>query len=225
MGFHEDTLSSVVLLHALSSTEDTARILDKCKEDLISNLYAPNDIFCLFDCGKIWTASSDGLVRAPRSMLFSSDPSEVESCSQRYFAHGAHESLAGFLHVVRAHVQHTNSLTTVQLRYVGQPSTEQPEQPYSPSDLDATQIWGDAMGFKAIIMTHSSIHTNIASLVSLIFLSQTIQVHIPQFKLDAIMLTVTAGVQSWHVQFRETAGDNSSIILRGLSTRTPSHPV
>jgi hypothetical protein len=38
MGFHEDTLSSVVLLHTLSSTEDVAKILQICKEDLVPTL-------------------------------------------------------------------------------------------------------------------------------------------------------------------------------------------
>ncbi len=37
MGYHEDTLSSVVLLHALTSTLEVEDILRKCHEDLVSS--------------------------------------------------------------------------------------------------------------------------------------------------------------------------------------------
>ncbi len=81
----------------------------------------------------MWTATSDGIIRASRSP---SNRFEMEQWTKMYFAQNAHESLLSFVQFV-----HT---------------------PYQNSDPPPTGKWGDALGFKVVVMTHSSIHTNIS---------------------------------------------------------------
>jgi hypothetical protein len=110
-------------------------------------------------------------------MIASSDPSEIESWTNHYFAHSAHESLIAFLRFIQACITPPNIPNTKQLsegssaNLTVEQSPSLPTEPYLP-----IEIWGDDTGFKAIIMMHSSIHINITSLVNPVFPSQVTQV-------------------------------------------------
>ena len=79
MGFHEDTLPSLVLLHSSDTDESNEEIVKKCKKDLM------------------WIATPDGVLRTQKSERFKEDPQEINTLSDEYFDKPVHNGLASFL--------------------------------------------------------------------------------------------------------------------------------
>ncbi|XP_028413793.1 uncharacterized protein LOC114536639 [Dendronephthya gigantea] len=90
IGFHEDTLPSLVLSHShdadTSSSHDadtSAGVLKKCKDDLM------------------WIASPDGMLRTQKCNLLKEDSHEVHELRDEYFKKPVHQGFASFMdHVV-----------------------------------------------------------------------------------------------------------------------------
>ncbi len=81
IGFHEDTLSSLVFSHAKNSSHED--LFEICKADLM------------------WVASPEGVVRARKSDLFKKAEKEIESVTEDYFKKPIHHGLAHFITVVK----------------------------------------------------------------------------------------------------------------------------
>ena len=79
MGFHEDTLPSLVLLHSNDSDESNEDILRKCKDDLM------------------WIATPDGVLRTDKCERFKEDTGEVKMLAEEYFEKPIHNGLASFI--------------------------------------------------------------------------------------------------------------------------------
>ena len=84
IGFHEDTLSSLVFSHARSSANED--LFEICKADLM------------------WVASPEGVLRAKKSDLFSKAEKEVESLTEEYFAKPIHRGLAHLITAIKKSV-------------------------------------------------------------------------------------------------------------------------
>ena len=111
IGFHEDTLPSLVLSHAKDSSPE--ELLKKCKDDLM------------------WIASPDGVLRTQKCNRLKENSQEVQELSDEYFKKPLHQGFAGFMeHVV----------------------TNQQKSSFFASD---------EIGSKTVVMTFSSIHTDI----------------------------------------------------------------
>ncbi len=80
IGFHEDTLPSLVLSHG----HDT-EVLRKCKDDLM------------------WIASPDGVLRTQKCNLLKEDSQEVQELSDEYFKKPLHQGFAAFMEHVTNH--------------------------------------------------------------------------------------------------------------------------
>ena len=77
MGFHEDTLPSLVLLHSNNMNELNEDILiKKCKDDLM------------------WIATPDGVLRTQKCEQLKENPREVEIFADEYFEKPIHNGLA-----------------------------------------------------------------------------------------------------------------------------------
>ena len=108
IGFHEDTLPSLVLLHCRDTDFTTEEVLKKCKDDLM------------------WIASPDGVLRTQKCKLFQ----QVQELSDEYFRKPLHQGFTAFIqHVLTNH-----------------------QKPF---------FAGDEIGSKTVVMTFSSIHTDI----------------------------------------------------------------
>ena len=79
MGFHEDTLPSLVLLHGNDTNEAKEVIIKKCKDDLM------------------WIATPDGVLRTHRCEHLKENPREVEMHADEYFNKPIHNGLAYFM--------------------------------------------------------------------------------------------------------------------------------
>ncbi|XP_028413413.1 E3 ubiquitin-protein ligase rnf213-alpha-like, partial [Dendronephthya gigantea] len=83
MGFHEDTLPSLVLLHSNDTDESNEEIVKKCKDDLM------------------WIATPDGVLRTQKCEHVKENPREVNMLTKEYFEKPLHNGLASFIaHVV-----------------------------------------------------------------------------------------------------------------------------
>lgn len=67
---------------------------------------------------------------------------------QLYVSQGIHDSLPGFLRFIAT----------------------------TPRELDTVDNWGDVLGFKAIIMTHTSIYINVPVLITSVYQAHVVQV-------------------------------------------------
>ena len=79
MGFHEDTLPSLVLLHSNDTNEPNEDIVRKCKDDLM------------------WIATPDGVLRTQRCKRIKEDSHEVTMLAKDYFEKPIHNGLAFFM--------------------------------------------------------------------------------------------------------------------------------
>ena len=79
IGFHEDTLPSLVLLHSHETEESDEEIMEKCKDDLM------------------WVAAPDGILRAQKCNHVKVESEEVKNLSDRYFKKPIHQGFASFI--------------------------------------------------------------------------------------------------------------------------------
>ena len=79
VGFHEDTLPSLVLHNSQAADISKEEVLDKCKKDLM------------------WVASPDGALRSLKSRQADNDVREVRRFYRDYFDKPIHKGLAHFL--------------------------------------------------------------------------------------------------------------------------------
>ncbi|XP_028397453.1 LOW QUALITY PROTEIN: uncharacterized protein LOC114521280 [Dendronephthya gigantea] len=87
IGFHEDTLPSLVLLHGSDTDSSPDEILKRCKDDLM------------------WIASPDGVLRTERCELLKKDSKEVQDLRDEYFKKPVHQGLAALME----HIMVTNN--------------------------------------------------------------------------------------------------------------------
>ena len=86
IGFHEDTLPSLVLSHGVDTGCSVDDILKKCKDDLM------------------WIASPDGVLRTRKCNFLKEDSREVQLLGDEYFEKPLHQGFAAFMeHVVNNH--------------------------------------------------------------------------------------------------------------------------
>jgi hypothetical protein len=81
IGFHDDTLSSLVFSHGKSSSDED--LFELCKADLM------------------WVASSEGVVRAKKSDLFKKAEKEIQSLTEEFFRKPIHHGLAHFITMIK----------------------------------------------------------------------------------------------------------------------------
>ena len=79
MGFNEDTLPSLVLLHSHNTEEPNEMIVNKCKDDLM------------------WIATPDGVLRTQKCERLKEDSREVNMLANEYFEKSIHNGLASFI--------------------------------------------------------------------------------------------------------------------------------
>jgi hypothetical protein len=96
-------------------------------------------------------ASVDSIVRAGSSPLAASNPEQVSQLTSKYFGIKVHNSLYDFSVVAAGILSLSNffNISWLCIHFF----------------LENHQHFGDQKGIKAIIMTHSSIHVNVAMLV------------------------------------------------------------
>ena len=86
IGFHEDTLPSLVRLHCRDSDSPPEEVLKKCKDELM------------------WIASPDGVLRTQKCKLFQENSQQVQELSDEYFRKPLHQGFTAFIqHVVTNH--------------------------------------------------------------------------------------------------------------------------
>ena len=86
IGFHEDTLPSLVLLHCRDTDSIPEEVLKKCKDELM------------------WIASPDGVFRTQKCKLFQENCQQVQELSDEYFRKPLHQGFTAFIqHVVTNH--------------------------------------------------------------------------------------------------------------------------
>ena len=112
IGFHEDTLPSLVLSHSHGTEECSEEIIERCKDDLM------------------WVAAPDGVLRGQKCDRMKEDSQEVKKLSEMYFRKPIHQGFAFFIEAMTR-------------------------------DQEYAFLIGDEIGFKAIVMTFSNIHTDI----------------------------------------------------------------
>jgi hypothetical protein len=83
IGFHEDTLPSLVLSHGQDTDNPPEEVLKKCKADLM------------------WIASPDGVLRTQRCNFLKEDSQEVHKLSDKYFKKPLHQGFAAFMEHVQ----------------------------------------------------------------------------------------------------------------------------
>ena len=112
IGFHEDTLPSLVLLHCRDTDSPPEEVLKKCKDELM------------------WIASPDGVLRTQKCKLLQQNSKHVQELSDEYFRKPLHQGFATFIqHVMINH-----------------------QEPF---------FAGDEIGSKTVVMTFSSVYTDI----------------------------------------------------------------
>ena len=86
IGFHEDNLPSLVLLHCRDTDSTPEEVLKKCKDELM------------------WIASPDGVLRTQKCKLFQENCQQVQELSDEYFRKPLHQGFTAFIqHVVTNH--------------------------------------------------------------------------------------------------------------------------
>ena len=124
IGFHEDTLPSLVLLHSHETEESNEEIMEKCKDDLM------------------WVAAPDGVLRAQKCNHVKVESEEVKNLSDKYFKKPIHQGFASFIETMT-------------------------------SDQENSFLTEDEIGSKTIVMTFSSIHTDISKCLGDTITNQT----------------------------------------------------
>jgi MoxR-like ATPase len=94
IGFHEDTLPSLVLSHCHDTYSLPAELLKKCKDDLM------------------WIASPDGVLRAQKCSLLKEDFQELQELSDEYLKKPLHHGFAAFMQHVKTNHQKTSFFGT-----------------------------------------------------------------------------------------------------------------
>ena len=118
VGFHEDTLPSLVLRAWQDDGEDKEDVLRRCKESLM------------------WVASPDGVLRSLKSKQADRNIKEIKKLYSHYFDKPIHHGLAHFMdHFIKCGGD---------------------EDPSNDEDL---------IGMRLLVMTHSSIHVNVKTLL------------------------------------------------------------
>lgn len=84
IGFHEDTLPSLVLSNSHCTEESTEEIIKKCKDDLM------------------WVAAPDAVLRAQKCDRLKEDSEEVKKLSDEYFRKPIHQGFASFIETAAA---------------------------------------------------------------------------------------------------------------------------
>ena len=79
MGFHDDTLPSLVLLHSNDTDEPNEVIVKKCKDDLM------------------WIATPDGVLRTQRCERLKENSREVVMLAKEYFEKPIHDGLTTYM--------------------------------------------------------------------------------------------------------------------------------
>jgi ABC-type multidrug transport system fused ATPase/permease subunit len=90
IGFHKDTLPSLVLSHGHVQNSSPEDVFKKCKDDLM------------------WIASPDGVLRTRKCNLLREDSHEVQELSEEYFKKPLHQGFAAFMEHVLNNYQKTN---------------------------------------------------------------------------------------------------------------------
>ncbi|XP_028396105.1 uncharacterized protein LOC114520095 [Dendronephthya gigantea] len=86
IGFHKDTIPSLVLSHS-HDTDSSTDILKKCKDDLM------------------WVASPDGVLRMQKCNFSTEDPNEVQELRHEYFKKPLHHGFKAFIEHVMSNDQ------------------------------------------------------------------------------------------------------------------------
>ena len=219
LGYHEDTLTSLVLHHSTSE-----EVLDKCKRDLISctlvlwvishRPFAPLAKFFLFllfffhafygfefDIVNIMIATADGIVRALSSSMATSTREESEKWKDLYFANQLHQSLLDFAKFISGTLPPLISLLNLLLLV---------------TDQHVSEMWGgfgDAKGLKAVVMTYSPIHTPILPLVEPLCDAERVQVLLLLFIVTLLNNHGILGLQSRDIHIRKAAISIHPVIL------------
>ena len=112
IGFHEDTLPSLVLLHCRDTDSTSEEVLKKCKDELMR------------------IASPDGVLRTQKCKLLQQNSKHEQELSDEYFRKPLHQGFSTFIqHVMINH-----------------------QEPF---------FAGDETGSKTVVMTFSSVYTDI----------------------------------------------------------------
>jgi hypothetical protein len=90
IGFHEDTLPSLVLSHGHDTDSLSQELLKKCKNDLM------------------WIASPDGVLRTQKCRLLKEDLQEVQEFTDEYLKKPLHQGFAAFIQHVQTNHQKTS---------------------------------------------------------------------------------------------------------------------
>ena len=90
IGFHEDTLPSLVLSQAHDEDSPQEELLKKCKDELM------------------WTASPDGVLRAQKCNHLKENFIEVQQFSDKYLKMPLHQGFASFMEHVKTNHQETS---------------------------------------------------------------------------------------------------------------------
>ena len=90
IGFHEDTLPSLVLSHGHDTDGLPEELLKKCKNDLM------------------WIASPDGVLRTQKCSLLKEDIQEVQEFTDEYLKKPLHHGFAAFMQHVKTNHQKTS---------------------------------------------------------------------------------------------------------------------
>ena len=89
IGFHEDTLPSLVLSYGHDTDSSPEEVLKNCKDDLM------------------WIASPDGVLRTQKCNLLKENSQEVQELSDEYFKKPLHQGFSAFVQHVKT--SHQNS--------------------------------------------------------------------------------------------------------------------
>ena len=87
IGFHEDTLPSLVLSHFRDTDNPSEDVFNKCKDELM------------------WIASPDGVLRTQNCKRLRDDSLDVQKLSTEYFKKPLHKGFAAFMKYVRMNYQ------------------------------------------------------------------------------------------------------------------------
>ena len=94
IGFHEDTLPSLVLSHSHDTDSSPDELLTKCKDDLM------------------WIASPDGILRTQKCSLLKENYQEVHELSDEYLKKPVHQGFAAFMEHVKTNHQKSSFFAT-----------------------------------------------------------------------------------------------------------------
>ena len=146
-------------------------------------------------------ATADGIVRALSSTMATSTREEVEKWKDLYFGNQLHQSLLDFSKFISGTIPPLILLLSLLLLV---------------TDQHAAEMWGgfgDAKGLKAAVMTYSSIHTPIITLVEPLCDAGRVQVLLRLFIVTLLNNNSILGLQSGDIHIRKAAISIHPIIL------------